>query len=220
MWVATPSNPRAWLTTDDEPGNIVCYRVFYPANYLHVLMGAISLMTDESNWQQEGTTTVEEISSAFLAAYVETVTGGACMPTGAIVAYAGGTIPDGFLLCDGTQYNTVDYPQLFNAIGYAWGGSGSMFSVPNLVDRFVVGSGGDFSLADTGGEKNVTLTENQIPSHDHSIPGTLTTLNEVPVGTTPVLTPNPIGSNTGNTGGGGSHNNMPPYAAMVFIIKA
>ena len=42
-------------------------------------------------------------------------------------------IPAGYLSCNGGSYLATDYPNLFNAIGYTYGGSGSSFNVPNLI---------------------------------------------------------------------------------------
>ena len=67
-------------------------------------------------------------------------------PVGVIQAFSGNTIPRGFLLCDGASYKTTDYPELFDIIGYTYGGSDGTFNVPNLCDgRFLEGS-------DTSGE--------------------------------------------------------------------
>jgi hypothetical protein len=43
------------------------------------------------------------------------------------------------LLCDGSLYSTVAYPNLFAVIGYNYGGSGSQFAVPNFQSYFPVG---------------------------------------------------------------------------------
>lgn len=67
-------------------------------------------------------------------------------PVGVIQAFSGTTIPRGFLLCNGASYKTTDYPELFDIIGYTYGGSDGTFNVPNLCDgRFLEGS-------DTSGE--------------------------------------------------------------------
>jgi hypothetical protein len=76
------------------------------------------------------------------------------MPTGTIVAF-GGTegIPDGWLLCNGDQYNRTDarYQNLYNVIRTTWGGNGNpFFNVPDLHGLFLratesrpqVGTGG------------------------------------------------------------------------------
>ena len=85
--------------------------------------------------------------------------------------------------------------------------------------RMMVGynaSDSDFnSLQETGGAKTHTLTTSEIPSHNHSITGNISrsgfsfehhqTNARLPGET---FDTNP---NTGNTGGGSAHNNMPPY---------
>lgn len=61
---------------------------------------------------------------------------------GTIIAYGGTGTPAGYLVCDGTFYqNTSTYADLFNAIGYTWGGSGINFAVPDLRGMFVRGAG-------------------------------------------------------------------------------
>ena len=59
---------------------------------------------------------------------------------GMIIPFAGsGDIPAGFLLCNGATVSKVTYPDLFNAIGYTYGGSGNDFNLPNLIDKFIEG---------------------------------------------------------------------------------
>ncbi len=78
-------------------------------------------------------------------------------PTGSIIAFAGNTLPDGYLLCDGSQVSRTTYKKLFNVIGTTYGaGDGSTtFTLPNLIDRFVEGSSaaGDYREA---GLPNIT----------------------------------------------------------------
>lgn len=42
-------------------------------------------------------------------------------------------------------------------------------TTPNLVDKFVVMASGEYEVGDTGGAKEVTLTTNQIPAHNHGV---------------------------------------------------
>ena len=81
---------------------------------------------------------------------------------GAIVPYAGNTAPAGYLMCDGTQYSTTTYASLFAVIGYTYGGTGSLFSVPNLVNNYIQGSstsvGATISGAFTITNSNIQLT--------------------------------------------------------------
>ena len=67
------------------------------------------------------------------------------LPVGSLLPYAGATVPNGFLLCDGSEQLIVDYPDLFNAIQYAYRpvgqllGSGT-FGLPDLRGRFPLGA--------------------------------------------------------------------------------
>lgn len=54
------------------------------------------------------------------------------------------TVPN-YLNCDGSSYSTTAYPALFTAIGYAYGGSGATFNVPNFASRFPIGNNGSVS---------------------------------------------------------------------------
>lgn len=60
------------------------------------------------------------------------------IPVGALIEFAGTTIPPGYLPCDGTVRPNDTFPSLFDEIGYLYGGDGtSTFAVPTRA-----GSGG------------------------------------------------------------------------------
>jgi microcystin-dependent protein len=63
------------------------------------------------------------------------------VPVGSIIPFGGPTtsIPDGWMACDGRMLNKYNYPQLFNAIGYSWGGSSNNFYIPDLRGYFLRG---------------------------------------------------------------------------------
>jgi microcystin-dependent protein len=95
------------------------------------------------------------------------------MPSGSVIAYAGASAPTGYLLCDGTSYATSAYPTLFASIGYAYGGSGANFNVPDTRGIFLRGAGtqtigGSTYSATLGTEQN-----DQTGTHTHN-EGTLT----------------------------------------------
>jgi microcystin-dependent protein len=64
-------------------------------------------------------------------------------PPGTITAYGGANIPGGWLLCDGTPLNSLQYPHLFAAIRTNWGvglpGSTFNFNLPDLRGLFLRG---------------------------------------------------------------------------------
>lgn len=78
-------------------------------------------------------------------------------PAGAIIAYAGNTIPVGWLLCNGTAVSRSEYSSLFKAIGTTYGsGDGSTtFNLPNLVSKFIEG-GSVSGESKTAGLPNLT----------------------------------------------------------------
>ena len=108
------------------------------------------------------------------------------------------SIPTGWVLCDGNN------------------------STPDLRNRFVVGAGtgGNYSPGDTGGANSVTLTLDQIPAHTHTWDRQDVSINN---GYRPWPANNNDCSrstqNTGSAGGGQSHENRPPYYALMFIMK-
>lgn len=88
---------------------------------------------------------------------------------GTVTAFGGASAPSGWVLCDGTSYDTTTYSDLFDVIGYAFGGSGANFNVPDLRQRFPFGkatSGTGATFAGTGGAIDHTHTG---PSHTHPV---------------------------------------------------
>ena len=136
------------------------------------------------------------------------------IPSGAILLWSGsiGSIPSGWLLCDGTS------------------------GTPNLRDRFVVGAGSTYAVAATGGSADAvvvshthTITD---PTHTHTTsPGTSlvgTAIQAAPGGAvqnpgTP-STLSIVAASTGITidtaGVSGTNQNLPPYYALAYIMKA
>lgn len=77
------------------------------------------------------------------------------VPVGTILEYGGTSAPDGYLICDGSSLNRADFPDLFAAIGTAYGtASGSTFNIPDFrgrVARMVDGGAGRDPNAATRG---------------------------------------------------------------------
>ncbi|GHC65181.1 phage tail protein [Roseibacillus persicicus] len=98
------------------------------------------------------------------------------VPTGTVVAFAGTTAPEAWILCDGSPLDSVANPELsnlFTVIGTTYGGdSASNFMVPDLRGRNILGvgqgntaegqqTGSLRTLAEKGGAETHTLAENE-----------------------------------------------------------
>lgn len=59
--------------------------------------------------------------------------GGDTLPIGAILPFSSDTIPNGWLLCDGSIVEQAEYPELFEVIGTTYGHySKTDFKLPDL----------------------------------------------------------------------------------------
>ena len=91
-------------------------------------------------------------------------------PTGTIICFAGQVVPQGWFLCNGSEISKSEYPKLFSVIGNTYGipVNSSNFILPNLQQRMPLGKSNINNLGDNGGNSNITLSTNQIPSHNHT----------------------------------------------------
>lgn len=97
-----------------------------------------------------------------------------------------------------------------------------------IEDRFLLAAGSSYSVGATGGEATHTLSENEMPRHQHALDmyleGWGTTVekvtNSLPYGRyTNIDVKTAYQYNSGTyKGGGEAHNNMPPYLA-VYVWK-
>ena len=64
-------------------------------------------------------------------------------PIGTILPFGSNNIPSSFLLCDGTELNRADYPELFAVIGTSFGtpSANTKFKLPDLRGEFLRGAG-------------------------------------------------------------------------------
>ena len=80
----------------------------------------------------------------------------------------------GWLNCDGRTLNVNNFYQLWEVVGYSFGGSGTQFNLPDMTGRVAgtVGSDGvgpkTWALGDISGEQVHTLTIPEMPSHTHT----------------------------------------------------
>mgnify|MGYP004448810797 CR=1 FL=1 len=153
------------------------------------------------------------------------------LPTGAILPYGVTAAPTGYKLCDGSAHTRTgtSTSALFTVIGTLYGvGNGSTtFNVPDLAGKFMAGIGSGLTsvtagmivgttIGNTGGVQAVTLTEAQMPAHEH---GLATQGPFVGGGSSNLAYTSGTNVNTGSTGDTGAHSNIPPSLIVQFIIK-
>ena len=144
----------------------------------------------------------------------------AAFPSGGIIIWSGSvaSVPSGWYLCNGSN------------------------GTPDLRDRFVVGAGSTYAVADTGGSANAivvshthtatsTVTD---PGHTHLIPNTRAGSPNggaiyIAGGQSGPSNTDNTGSNTtgitvattnASSGSSGTNANLPPYYALAYIMKA
>jgi microcystin-dependent protein len=154
---------------------------------------------------------------------------------GEIRIFAGNFAPAGWMFCEGQLLPISEYETLFNLIGTTYGGDGqSTFALPDLRGRIPLHFGNGFTLAETGGVEEVTLTVSQMPAHGHAFLGSTSqassfAANNQVAATTQLVTQTPYGTDlpavnlaptaVGSTGGSQPHNNFQPYLCLDFIIS-
>jgi microcystin-dependent protein len=144
--------------------------------------------------------------------------------------------PQGWAFCNGQLMAIAENDVLFTLIGTTYGGDGQeTFGLPNLQSRLPVhaGTGSGLSnkiLGEMGGTESVTLTTQQIPTHNHPAQAKVESGNQASPG-------NGVWASSGQSvygtgagalamkatlisGSGGSqpHDNLMPYLTISFII--
>jgi microcystin-dependent protein len=168
-----------------------------------------------------GTSTTQIASTAFVATAVA-----AAFPSGGIIIWSGSvaSVPSGWYLCNGSN------------------------GTPDLRDRFVVGAGSTYAVADTGGSANAiavshthTATTASDGTHNHDVVGTksdgytiygadkfYTVSSGGPSQYVDAIKSTGIASAGSHThtitvasaGSSGTNANLPPYYALAYIMKA
>lgn len=155
---------------------------------------------------------------------------------------SGVAVPRGWLLCNGQAVSRTTYANLFNVIGTTYGvGNGTTtFNIPDFRGRVMVGRDAGAGrlttnnlLGSSGGAESHTLTIAEMPSHNH---GNATGSTDATGGVDVAY----VGGGANNTafgasfnltfidvthwhsipsqGGGGAHDNMPPYQVIECYI--
>lgn len=138
--------------------------------------------------------------------------------------------PRGWALCDGQLLPINQNQGLFSLLGTTFGGDGrTTFALPDLRGRTPIHVGGGYTLGNRGGATSHTLTEAELPTHNHQIsassnaPGVTQPTNAFFASGGPQVyapTPDAVMNAAGASavGGSQSHENMPPYLVVNFIV--
>jgi microcystin-dependent protein len=145
--------------------------------------------------------------------------------------------PRGWAFCNGQLLAIAQNTALFSLLGTTYGGNGqTTFALPNLQSRVPVHFGqgpglSSYALGQEAGSESVTLIQNEIPAHVHTVSPSCSTDDPnagSPKNNFPAAAGTPIYSNTSNAvmgvsntsivGGSQPHNNIQPYLALNFCI--
>ncbi len=212
-----------FITPESTPANVRCWRLSVPRDrqILGVITGALHELTKPHNWEQTTGITVDETVVLMQEMYDEFAIGSWCM-IGGLIHYVTSSPPTGVLLCDGTQYLRVDYPDLYAVLPISLIIDADNFITPTIQDSFLLASGATYPPEDVGGSETHQLSEAELPSHSHTYNLPTTALDMFTAGP-----PDPtaigipfIPTLTSAIGSDAAHENMPPFIAYRCGIIA
>jgi len=152
--------------------------------------------------------------------------------------FAGNFAPAGWAFCSGAPLPISENEILFQLIGTTYGGDGeSTFNLPDLQGRLPLhqGTGAEgitYTLGESAGVEQVTLTTQQIPVHTHALLGStdagnqstpvnfvLAASNTISMYKAAAVTGALNAAPAGPAGGSQPHTNFQPYLCINFIIS-
>lgn len=139
-----------------------------------------------------------------------------------------GSIPSGWLACEGQALNEAQYPALYAVLGETWGdggGGAGAFNLPDLRGRVAAGANGGATLTsqdvgDTEGDSTHRLTAGELAPHNHPfLSGEAIGTQDVEQGNEFNRTVNNSSVTSVNTPNNQPHNNVQPTAIVLFVIR-
>lgn len=127
------------------------------------------------------------------------------------------------LLCDGSTYDRVDYPELYAVLELEYIDDADTFHVPDLRNNFPVGAGATYSPDETGGEDSHALSVAELASHRHSYSDYTANPDLEGLGVPDPLAvglPKIQTAYTAYAGSGNAHENRPPFIGLTFVVVA
>lgn len=105
---------------------------------------------------------------------------------GEIRVFAGIKPPAGWVFCNGQTLPITGNEALYSLIGTIYGGDGrTTFGLPNLQGQLAIGQGqatgstNNYAVGNSGGQYSVTLTQANMPAHNHSMAAVSTAATSV-----------------------------------------
>lgn len=207
----------AFVTPPFSPSDpAVCHSITMRPSIWTAFWYWFQVFGSEYSWRQDdpANATVLQVITEIQQAQDEAIFRG-CIMIGTVNMIAREVAPFE-LLCDGSIYDRVDYPDLYAVIDPIYHVDADTFAVPDMTGRFpraAVDPGGE------GGAVDVTLSTAQLPSHSHSLVDPGTVLVEAGLTASALADPG-LPSTTGNTGSGDPVDILPPYHELRFAIVA
>jgi microcystin-dependent protein len=166
---------------------------------------------------------------------------------GQIIMFGGNFAPRSWAFCHGQLLPISQNTALFSILGTTYGGDGrTTFGLPDLRGRVPIAQGhgpglSPHSLGSRGGNESTTLTEANLPAHNHDVTATAKCKSTAGNSNDAVgnvwaddagrasatfssaapdadMNTNSIDAVSQNTGGSQPFNNMQPYLAVNYII--
>lgn len=217
------AHPAPETAIDDAPAVWVRINREWVAH----LVGVIGVLAEDNLWtgdDDERYRATQEIERLIDLLSV----GVSPMDIGTIIPSVRATMPDNYLLCDGSFYAGSEYPELFALIDDAFKAD-NLFNVPDLRGRTILGHGGaalgytDFPLADVGGAEYEMLQYTDLYPHNHADEQSNDITIKVPAAGTDTVVAGPTFSTaTGVTPifDQTAFDTMPPFFVLKYYIVA
>lgn len=216
-----------------SPENLVTQAQLAAKTTGHVIQNPDgTAMTQRANLQFAGAFSVVDDPSgnATIVSPISSGTQNVAGYVGEISLFADNQLRENHVWADGSTIDPDQWPDLAAyaaTAGWKTDSGTGWYKTPNLQGCFLLPSSAEYSVNTTGGEKEHTLTVDEMPAHAHQSTnkggnvdsGTswwaMSTMNNYAAPDS-----SPTGINTSASGGGQPHNNMPPYYVVTAQIRA